>query len=290
MESPPLPPLQLSHSASSSCLRARSRASKAAAGVREELGRGGLVRFLVGACRLPSLPLTKGQPGPIAEGRQPPLWDHRLAGTPGAVGDPHFLGARGFLTERGGLVCGGLGWLGGGVRVRVYCLVLGSRGGLGSNRMSGLLNTRCFFRKARRRAGRQSAGPRSLGQGGCENYTSQHAALLAQGRGWGGLRSSSGKPFSCSCSSCAQLRAAGRASSRRRWRRTESSQGCGRRCPPQRLPSGLPCVAWSRARRTSALCTLSTQRALACLPVRVYTLRGTRLLTSSHSPRLRRDL
>ena len=176
------------------------------------------------------------------------------------------------------------------MRVRVYCLVLGSRGGLGSNRMSGLLNTRCFFRKAGRRAGRQSAGPRSLGQGGCENYTSQHAALLAQGRGWGGLRSSSGKPFSCSCSSCAQLRATGRASSRRRWRRTESSQGCGRRCPPQRLPSGLPCVAWSRARRTSALCTLSTQRALACLPVRVYTLRGMRLLTSSHSPPLRRDL
>lgn len=157
MESPPLPPLQLSHSASSSCLRARSRASKAAAGGREELGRGGLVRFLVGACRLPSLPLTKGQPGPIAEGRQPPLWDHRLAGTPGAVGDPHFLGARGFLTEVGGLVCGGRGWLGGGVRVRVYCMVLGFRGGLGSNRMSGLLNTRCFFRKAGRQADRARA-------------------------------------------------------------------------------------------------------------------------------------
>lgn len=157
MESPPLPPLQLSHSASSSCLRARSRASKAAAGGREELGRGGLVHFLVGACRLPSLPLTKGQPGPIAEGWQPPLWDHRLAGTPGAVGDPHFLGARGFLTEVGGLVCGGRGWLGGGVRVRVYCMVLGFRGGLGSNRMSGLLNTRCFFRKAGRQAGRARA-------------------------------------------------------------------------------------------------------------------------------------
>lgn len=39
-----------------------------------------------GPCRLPSLPLTKGQPGPVAEGRQPPLWDHRLAGTPGQWG------------------------------------------------------------------------------------------------------------------------------------------------------------------------------------------------------------
>ena len=151
--------------------------------------------------------------------------------------------------------------------------------------MSGLLNARCFFSQA----GRQSAGSRSLGQGGCENYTSHHAALQARGRGWGGLRSSSGKPF-CSCSSCAPRRAAGRASSRRRWRRTESSQGCRRSCPPYRLPNGLPCVARSRVRRSSALCTLSTQTALSCLPMHVYTLKGTRLLTGSHSPLLQRDL
>ena len=144
---------------------------------------------------------------------------------------------------------------------------------------SGLLNAHCFFSQA----GRQSTGPRSLGQGGCENYTSQHAALQARARGWGGLRSSSGKLF-CSCSSCTPRRAAGRASSQWRWRRTESSQGCGRSCPLHRLPNGLPCVARSRVRRSSALCTLSTQTALSCLPMHIYMLRG------SHSPLLQRDL
>lgn len=166
------------------------------------------------------------------------------------------------------------------MKVRVSSLDLGSEGGLGSKRMLGLLckPTSAASSGRQARLWHQKTRP-----GGWGNYSSQSAVLPAQGRREG-LRSSSGKPFSpsCSCSSCAPRR-----TSRQGLRRLGENRdlpGVRTQLPPHRLPDGREQARPPGAPPRAPSCTLSMQTVTACLSVHVYTLRGTHPHSQAHMP------